>query len=90
MSGEAAEGGMRFEIFKAAVGDGSAARLGRLTFSGRKVIETPNFIATTIRGAVPHLTPDVVKKHTQFGGAYFALEDCESVRLLYAAYASCS
>lgn len=67
---------MRFEILKGALKDGVAARVGRLAFAGRQPIETPNFIATTSRGAVPHITPDNVNKHLQTAGAYMALEDC--------------
>ncbi|KAL2197302.1 tRNA-guanine(15) transglycosylase-like protein [Corynascus similis CBS 632.67] len=66
---------MRFEILKGALKDGVAARVGRLAFAGRQPIETPNFIATTSRGAVPHITPDNVNKHLQTAGAYMALED---------------
>ncbi|KAH7318694.1 tRNA-guanine(15) transglycosylase-like protein [Stachybotrys elegans] len=54
---------------------GISARLGRLSFPGRKVIETPNFTAATSRGVVPHLTPDNIQKHTSLGAAYMALED---------------
>ncbi|KAK4154585.1 tRNA-guanine(15) transglycosylase-like protein [Chaetomidium leptoderma] len=66
---------MRFEILRAAVKDGAAARVGRLAFAGRTPIDTPNFIGTTSRGALPHLTPDTVGKHLQVTGAYMALED---------------
>jgi queuine tRNA-ribosyltransferase accessory subunit len=79
MTGQTSQGSMRFEILKAAAGDGSAARLGRLVFPGRNVIETPNFLGLTIRGSIPHVTPDVVTKHTQINGSYFSLEDCKSV-----------
>lgn len=66
---------MRFEILRSAVGDGTAARLGRLAFPQRTPIETPNFFAVTSRGVVPHITPDNVAKYGHFGGAYMALED---------------
>lgn len=72
---------MRFEILKTVALDHGAARVGRLAFPrqrGRLPIDTPNFIAITSRGSVPHMTPDVVTQHTQLGGAYMALEDCES------------
>jgi queuine tRNA-ribosyltransferase len=55
----------------------SGARLGHLVLKDRKPIETPNFLAITSRGVVPHLTPDVVLEHTQFSGVHLALEDCE-------------
>ncbi|KAK3308931.1 tRNA-guanine(15) transglycosylase-like protein [Chaetomium strumarium] len=68
---------MRFEILKTALkdGGGATARLGRLAFAGRLPIDTPNFIAVTSRGTLPHLTPDNVDKHLQVSGAYLALED---------------
>lgn len=66
-----------FQILKsAAAGDGGAARLGRLAVVNRRVMETPNYIGVTSRGAIPHLTPDNVTKHTTFDAAYMAVEDC--------------
>jgi queuine tRNA-ribosyltransferase subunit QTRTD1 len=56
----------------------SGARLGRLAVEGRKALETPGFIAVTSRGVVPHMTPDVIAAHAQFGGVHMALEDCRS------------
>ena len=53
------------------------ARLGKLSVTGRKDVETPNFFAVSSRGVVPHLTPDVILAHTQTGGIHMALEDCE-------------
>ncbi|KAM0255223.1 hypothetical protein ACHAQJ_005987 [Trichoderma viride] len=64
-----------FELVTSAAADGSAARLGKMSLPGRKVIETPNFFAVTSRGAVPHLTPDNFRKHTSVSGVYMALED---------------
>ncbi|QUC18882.1 uncharacterized protein UV8b_03123 [Ustilaginoidea virens] len=64
-----------FELLGATVADGCAARLGRLSMPGRRPIDTPNYTAVTSRGAVPHLTPDNVSKHTGVGSAYMALED---------------
>ncbi|EAQ90712.1 hypothetical protein CHGG_02647 [Chaetomium globosum CBS 148.51] len=66
---------MRFEVFKGALKDGVAARVGRIAFAGRLPIDTPNFIGITSRGTVPHVTPDNVGKHLQTTGAYMALED---------------
>ena len=74
---------MRFEVLRAALNDGAAARLGRLAFSGRRPIETPNFIGITSRGALPHITPDNMGKHLQVSGAYMALEDCKLEFALY-------
>ncbi|KAH0522223.1 hypothetical protein TsFJ059_006107 [Trichoderma semiorbis] len=64
-----------FELIGSAAADGSAARLGKLSFPGKKVVETPNFFAVTSRGAIPHLTPDNLKRHTSVNGVYMALED---------------
>ncbi|KAL7816947.1 tRNA-guanine transglycosylase family protein [Trichoderma aethiopicum] len=64
-----------FELISSAAVDGSAARLGKLSLPGKKVIETPNFFAVTSRGAVPHLTPDNLSRHTSVSGLYMALED---------------
>ena len=52
-------------------------RLGRLCVQGRKDLETPNFMAVTSRGVVPHITPDILSANTQVGGVHMALEDCK-------------
>lgn len=67
--------GMKFDISKAAAGDGVAARLGRLTLPQRQAVETPNFFAVTSRGVVPHLTPDTIARYGRFSGVYMAMED---------------
>ena len=77
MNGQETHEGMRFEILQSALGDGAAARVGRLAFPRRTSIETPNFFAATSRGVVPHTTPDNVAKYGHYGGVYMALEDCE-------------
>lgn len=66
-----------FEILSARVASSHAARLGRLSIPGRRPIDTPNYTAITSRGAIPHLTPDNVTRHTDLSSAYMALEDCE-------------
>ncbi|KAH7033593.1 tRNA-guanine(15) transglycosylase-like protein [Microdochium trichocladiopsis] len=69
---------MLFEILKNVKLDHGAARVGRLALPRQRArlpIDTPNFIAITSRGSVPHMTPDVVTRHTQLAGAYMALED---------------
>lgn len=71
-----------FKILSAAVGDGTSARLGQLALPGRKVVETPNFTSVASRGAVPHLTPDNVTRHTDLSSTYMALEDCRSLLTL--------
>ena len=53
------------------------SRLGRLYARGRKELETPDFLAVSSRGVVPHISPDVVA-NTQIGGLHMALEDCKS------------
>lgn len=53
------------------------ARLGRISVKGRKTLETPNFLALTSRGVVPHISPDIVGEQTEFSGVYVAIEDCK-------------
>ncbi|KAF6845099.1 tRNA-guanine transglycosylase family protein [Colletotrichum musicola] len=67
--------GMIFEILKKTAESGAAARLGRLRLPRRTPIDTPNYIATSSRGVIPHITPDNLAKHARFGAAYLALED---------------
>jgi len=69
---------MRFDLLQPALKHAAAPRLGSLAAPGRALISTPNFIALTSRGTVPHITPDNVRKHLQTTGAYVALEDCTS------------
>ena len=57
--------------------NGTEARLGRLHFRNRTPIDTPNYIGISSRGAVPHLTQDMMRDHTSIKGLYAALEDCE-------------
>ncbi|KAK0392273.1 hypothetical protein NLU13_1769 [Sarocladium strictum] len=64
-----------FHILKSSARGTPSARLGTLSISGRKPIDTPNFVALTSRGIVPHLTQDMVHKATDFGAAHMALED---------------
>ena len=53
------------------------ARLGLLHLKNR-VLETPNYIAPTSRGAVIHCTPDVLDDIKNVPGVLIAFEDCES------------
>jgi hypothetical protein len=55
----------------------SNARAGKLTLKGRKGLDTPNFLGICSRGAIPHVTPDVLSEHTEVKGVHMALEDCE-------------
>ncbi|KAK3903089.1 tRNA-guanine(15) transglycosylase-like protein [Staphylotrichum tortipilum] len=66
---------MRFDLLQPAWKHVAAPRLGSLAAPGRALIPTPNFIALTSRGTVPHVTPDNVRKHLETKGAYVALED---------------
>jgi len=53
------------------------ARRGILQCPNRNALHTPHYIAVSSRGVVPHLTQDMIEKHTDIKGAYYALEDCE-------------
>ena len=58
-------------------GDGeSKARLGELALKGRDAIETPNFLAVTSRGVMPHISPDSIPSQVTFPGVFTAIEDC--------------
>ncbi|KAL9616737.1 MAG: hypothetical protein Q9160_008425 [Pyrenula sp. 1 TL-2023] len=50
-------------------------RLGDLRVASRCRIQTPHYVATTSRGVVPHVTPDLVCKHSKISSVYVALED---------------
>ena len=52
-------------------------RIGRLFFQNRMQIETPYYVAVSSRGAVPHLSQDMVRDNTRINAMYTALEDCE-------------
>lgn len=76
-----------FEMLKSTVTEAGVARLGRLAVANRRVMDTPNYIAVSSRGAIPHLTPDNVARHTSFDAVYMALEDCKYyLWLLYNMY----
>ncbi|KAF8851232.1 putative Queuine tRNA-ribosyltransferase-like protein [Acephala macrosclerotiorum] len=68
-------GKLAFEVLAQVDPSVIGPRLGRLAISGRRDLETPNFFAITSRGAAPHMTPDIIASHTQFGGVHMALED---------------
>lgn len=53
-----------------------APRVGNFTIPGRKNIQTPHYVAITTRGAVSHLTPDVIQDHTNISSLHIGLEDC--------------
>ncbi len=52
-------------------------RLGSLALKGRTPLRTPHYIALSSRGAVPHISQDMVRKHTDIKGVHAALEDCK-------------
>ena len=52
-------------------------RLGTLSCHRRVAIKTPHYVAITSRGAVPHLSQDMMRDNTAIKGIYVALEDCE-------------
>jgi queuine tRNA-ribosyltransferase accessory subunit len=52
-------------------------RLGQLRREGRKVIQTPHYVATTSRGVVPHISHDTLRKHTAVSSIHLGLEDCK-------------
>jgi queuine tRNA-ribosyltransferase len=53
-----------------------APRLGLLTLARRKALPTPNHVPITSRGALPHVTHDVMRDHLSVGCLYVGLEDC--------------
>lgn len=66
-----------FTRLSSTTGDGdSEARLGELALKGRDVIETPNFLAVTSRGVMPHISPDAIPSQATFPGVFTAIEDC--------------
>lgn len=52
-------------------------RLGTISMRSRSTIQTPHYFALSSRGAVPHLSQDMMRDHTAIMGIYSALEDCE-------------
>ncbi|GAM36265.1 hypothetical protein TCE0_018r05224 [Talaromyces pinophilus] len=54
---------------------GLAARVGKFVLPNRKPIQTPHYITITSRGAVPHISPDIVRNSTSIGSLYVGLED---------------
>ncbi|KAG0123970.1 tRNA-guanine(15) transglycosylase-like protein [Tuber indicum] len=57
-------------------GNNGSARIGRFAnATGGVSFDTPSFVAQTSRGAVPHLSGDNLRDHTDVRVAYVALED---------------
>jgi queuine tRNA-ribosyltransferase accessory subunit len=68
------------EMFQFILESGTAAtvgvpRLGRL-IARNTTIATPHYAALTSRGTVPHISPDVLQRHTRVSAVYLGLEDC--------------
>ncbi|CAD6572564.1 MAG: hypothetical protein ASARMPRED_005457 [Alectoria sarmentosa] len=55
--------------------DKDEPRVGRLTFQGRSPIDTPHYVAVSSRGAVPHLSQDMMRDSTSTRALYTAVED---------------
>lgn len=53
-----------------------APRVGKFALAGRQSISTPNLVPLTSRGAVPHISHDMVRKETAINSLYVGLEDC--------------
>ncbi|KAI0157924.1 tRNA-guanine transglycosylase [Hypoxylon sp. FL1284] len=64
-----------FNVLRNVASDEGVQRTGQLAIPKRRCIGTPNFLALSSRGPIPHMTPDVISKHTQLNGSYLALED---------------
>lgn len=69
---------LSFEVLTQPNGSASStsARLGLFQRHDRTSIASPHYVAISSRGAVPHLSQDVMAKHTDLKGVYLALEDC--------------
>jgi queuine tRNA-ribosyltransferase subunit QTRTD1 len=64
-------------------------RLGQLAVRGRSPISTPSYVASTSRGAVPHITQDILAKHTSIPAVYVGLEDCKLYPLSFLQIGGC-
>lgn len=67
---------MSFNLLSPQV-DEDEPRLGHLAFKCRAPIDTPHYVAVSSRGAVPHLSQDMMRDNTKINAMYTALEDCE-------------
>ncbi|PGG96716.1 hypothetical protein AJ79_09486 [Helicocarpus griseus UAMH5409] len=52
-----------------------APRLGRLALAGRKPIQTPNYVPITSRGALPHVSHDMMNERLPVDSLYAGFED---------------
>lgn len=74
---DACESMSGFRLLNAA---SSVPRLGCLALAGKKPVQTPNYIPVTSRGALPHVTHDLMRDHMSAGALYAGLEDCKHIR----------
>lgn len=63
-----------------AIAEGSEARVGTISVHRRSPIQSPHYLALSSRGAVPHVSQDMMRDNTALMGVYVGLEDCESCR----------
>ncbi|KAF7596592.1 hypothetical protein BBP40_000993 [Aspergillus hancockii] len=73
---------VNFSLLNSATTSILAPRLGKLTLAGRNAILTPHYIPLTSRGALPHISHDVMREQTAIGGLYFGLEDYDPFLIL--------
>lgn len=70
------------EMFRFVADAGShalpAPRLGQLLARGRNPISTPHYAPPMSRGVIPHMSPDMLERHTAISAVYMGLEDCKS------------
>ncbi|KAI5296521.1 hypothetical protein KEM52_000929 [Ascosphaera acerosa] len=66
-----------FIILETATSSGAlhAPRLGRFALPGRHALQTPGYLPTTSRGAVPHVAHDVLSEKTGVKSVYVGFED---------------
>ena len=69
---------MKFDI-KSSKAIGNGGRLGNLSTQTHNEIETPHYIALSSRGAIPHISQDILHDNTAVRGVFVALEDCECI-----------
>lgn len=81
MSGsDAAERAIKPSVFSiinnpSEASSGAKARTGKLELPGRQPIQTPNFLANTSRGVIPHISPDAILPQAPVPGVFTAIED---------------
>ena len=66
-----------FEVLLPGLGESNSQRLGLLRTIKRNDIETPNLLALSSKGSVPHLTPDIFQTETAIQAIHAGFEDCK-------------